>query len=64
MIGDSREDQELNFRLDTIRMRIMQIYREMEFNNVEINGIAGLFDEEKTTRILTILRRIDENAAA
>jgi len=38
VIGDSREDQELNFRLDTIRMRIMQIYREMEFDNVEINA--------------------------
>jgi len=38
VIGDSREDQELNLRLDTIRMRIMQIYREMEFDNVEINA--------------------------
>lgn len=37
-IGDSREDQELNFRLDTIRLRIMQIYREMEFDKVEISA--------------------------
>lgn len=37
-IGGSREDQELNFRLDTIRMRIMQIYREMEFDKVEISA--------------------------
>jgi len=38
VIGDSREDQELNFRLDTIRMRIMQIYREMEFDRLEITA--------------------------
>jgi hypothetical protein len=38
MIGDSREDQEVNFRLDTIRLRIMQIYREMEFDKVEISA--------------------------
>lgn len=37
-IGDSREDQEFNFRLDTIRMRIMQIYREMEFDKVKITA--------------------------
>jgi site-specific recombinase XerD len=37
-IGDSREDEEINFRLDTIRMRIMQIYREMEFDKVEITA--------------------------
>ena len=38
LIGDSREDQELNFRLDTIRMRIMQIYREMEFDREKITA--------------------------
>lgn len=37
-IGDDREDQEINFRLDTIRMRIMQIYREMEFDKAEISA--------------------------
>lgn len=37
-IGDSPEDQEFNFRLDTIRMRIMQIYREMEFDKVKITA--------------------------
>lgn len=35
-IGDSSEDQEFNFRLDTIRIRIMQIYHEMEFDKVKI----------------------------
>ena len=37
---------------------------EEPFTTFHIEGIAGLFDEEKTTRILTILRRIDANAAA
>ena len=38
LIGDSREEQELNFRLDTIRMRIMQTYREMEFDREKITA--------------------------
>ncbi|MDH6357814.1 site-specific integrase [Parabacteroides sp. PF5-9] len=38
VIGDDRGDQEINFRLDTIRMRIMQIYREMEFDRKEITA--------------------------
>ena len=37
---------------------------EEPFTTFHTEGIAGLFDEEKTTRILTILRRIDANAAA
>ncbi len=36
--GNSREDQEINHRLDTIRMRIMQIYREMELDKEEISA--------------------------
>ena len=31
-IANTRMDDELNARLDTIRLRIMQIYREMELN--------------------------------
>lgn len=38
VIGDSAEDAEINLRLDTIRMRIMQIYREMEFDREEITA--------------------------
>lgn len=34
------------------------------FTKFHTNGVAGLFDKEKTTKILTILRRIDTNAAA
>lgn len=38
LIGDTPEDTEINLRLDTIRMRIMQIYREMEFDREEITA--------------------------
>lgn len=37
---------------------------EEPFTTFHTEGIAGLFDEEKTTKILTILRRIDANTAA
>lgn len=36
--GGSRMDDELNSRLDTIRLRIMQIHREMELDRVEISA--------------------------
>ena len=36
--GNTRRDYELNARLDTIRMRIMQIYREMEFDREHITA--------------------------
>ena len=35
-LGKNIRDQEINHRLDTIRTRIMQIYREFEFDNVDI----------------------------
>lgn len=59
-IEDSREDQELNFRLDTIRMRIMQIYREMEFDKIEISAktfeaIAMLSKLENFARRMEVL---------
>jgi len=65
VIGDSREDQELNFRLDTIRMRIMQIYREMEFDNVEINAkkIIDQYlgrNEKPTIMLLDVFREHNE----
>ena len=37
---------------------------EEPFTTFHTEGIAGLFDEETTTKILTILRQIDANAAA
>jgi hypothetical protein len=64
-LGDSREDQEVNFRLDTIRMRIMQIYREMEFDHVEITAkkIIDQYlgrDEKPTIMLLDVFREHNE----
>lgn len=65
LIGDSREDQELNFRLDTIRMRIMQIYREMEFDREKITAkkIIDRYqgrDQEPTIMLLDVFREHNE----
>jgi hypothetical protein len=37
-IGDTRKDDEVNARLDTIRMRVMQIHREMEIDREKISA--------------------------
>ncbi len=37
-VGSSRMDDELNARLDTIRLRLMQIYREMELDREPISA--------------------------
>ena len=42
-IGDSFEDQELNLRLDTIRLRFMQIYREFDKREITAKGIIDQF---------------------
>jgi site-specific recombinase XerD len=65
LIGDSRESQELNFRLDTIRMRIMQIYREMEFDRETITAkkIIDRYqgrDIEPTIMLLDVFREHNE----
>ena len=66
-IGDSREDQEINFRLDTIRMRIMQIYREMEFDRIEITAkkIIDQYlgrNDKPTIMLLDVFREHNECA--
>lgn len=65
LIGDSREEQELNFRLDTIRLRIMQIYREMEFDREEITAKKILDryqgkDQEEVIMLLDVFREHNE----
>ena len=65
LIGDSRESQELNFRLDTIRMRIMQIYREMEFDRETITAkkIIDRYhgrDQAPTIMLLDVFREHNE----
>lgn len=37
-IANTRKDEEVNARLDTIRLRVMQIYREMEFDRETISA--------------------------
>lgn len=37
-IANTRKDNEINARLDTIRLRVMQIYREMELDSVAITA--------------------------
>lgn len=37
-IANTRKDDEVNARLDTIRLRVMQIYREMEFDRETITA--------------------------
>lgn len=36
VVGKDRKSQEINNRLDTIRLRIMEIYRELEFEAAEV----------------------------
>ena len=64
-IGDSHEDHELNFRLDTVRLRIMQIYREMEFDKEKISAkkiIDHYFgrDVEPIVMLLDVFREHNE----
>ena len=37
-VGKSRKDEEINNRLDTIRLRVMQTHRQMELDGVEITS--------------------------
>lgn len=37
VIGKDRKSQEVNNRLDSIRLRIMEIYRELESDRADLN---------------------------
>lgn len=37
VIGKDRKSQEVNNRLDSIRLRIMEIYREFELDGIDLN---------------------------
>jgi len=64
-IGKDRKSTELNNRLDTVRFRLMEIYREMERNAEEItarkivNKYQGVETEPKIT-LLSIFRDHNE----
>ncbi|PXV57117.1 integrase-like protein [Dysgonomonas alginatilytica] len=61
VIGKDRKSQEINSRLDTIRLRIMEIYRELEFDGAEINPriilnhYQGREDESRKTLLSVFL---------
>ncbi len=65
VIGKDRKSQEINSRIDTIRLRIMEIYRELEFEGVEISPkiiidrYLGKPDESKKT-LLSIYQEHNE----
>ena len=56
-IGTTRKDDELNDRLDTIRLRIMQIYRKMKIDGADINSkaIINEYQGKNTKQIISIL---------
>lgn len=65
VIGDRAESMEINLRLDTIHMRIMQIYREMEFDREKITAkkIIDRYqgrDQEPTIMLLDVFREHNE----
>ncbi len=64
-MGDEEKDFEINQRLDTIRMRIMQIYREMEFDKEDITAkkIVDRYigkDEVEVIMLLDVFREHNE----
>ena len=54
--GTSRKDVELNHRLDTIRLRIMQIYRQMEIDgrNISAKAILDEYQGKNIKEVVTI----------
>ena len=56
-LGGKRIDQEINLRIDTIRVKIMQIYRDMEQRNEKINAkkIIDRFLGRDTEPIILLL---------
>ena len=61
--GKDRKSLEVNNRLDTIRLRLMEIYREMEFNKEEINAkvIIDKYLGRETKTKITLLSIFQEH---
>ncbi len=64
-VGDSRRDYEVNARLDTIRMRVMQIHREMEIDRERITAqkVVDKYlgrDEKPVIMLLELFREHNE----
>ena len=64
-IGDTRKDYELNARIDTIRMRVMQLHREMELDREHITAQKVIDkylgrDDKPVIMLLDIFREHNE----
>ncbi|SHE82135.1 phage integrase SAM-like domain and Arm DNA-binding domain-containing protein [Dysgonomonas macrotermitis] len=65
LIGKDRKTAELNSRLDTVRLCIMEIYREMEFEALEVNPLMilnryrGVEDDNRRT-LLAVFKEHNE----
>ena len=53
VIGKDRKSQEINSRLDTIKLRITEIYRDMELEDKRINPII-ILDYYKGIRMMIV----------
>jgi hypothetical protein len=42
-VGDTRKDDQVNARIDTIRARVMQVHRQMELDGVSVTA-QGVID--------------------
>ena len=65
-VGDSRRDYEVNARLDTIRMRVMQLHREMESDRERITAqrVVDKYlgrDEKPVVMLMDLFREHNEN---
>lgn len=65
VIGKDRKTAELNNQLDTIRLRIMEIYRELEFEGIEFNPQTILnrykgVEEDNRMTLLTVFKDYNE----
>ena len=56
-IGDTRKDEEVNARLDTIRMRVMQAYRQMELDGELITAqkVVDLYLGRDTKPVIMLM---------
>ena len=67
-IGNSRKDDELNARLDTIRARVMQVHRQMELGGERITaqGVIDRYlgrDAKPVLMLLELFREHNEKCA-
>jgi hypothetical protein len=64
-VGDTRKDDEVNSRLDTIRMRVMQVHRQMELDGKRITAqkVVDKYlgrDEKPVVMLLELFREHNE----